>query len=156
MAEPRDFSSFDPQVEATFVPFERTMKENEKRAGTLGLGIAAGVLVIAAITVGFLYSPCSGFCSRPPGSCKSERDIAAWKANCESACSALEHTSGLSFNREVKDEKTGEVRSYAEPATGAQFVTQLSSCAFSGGSGATCEGVVKVATEKGLWCAEKN
>jgi hypothetical protein len=154
VAELKDFSSFDPMVETTFVPYERSMRDNEKRAYTIGFGFAGGLFVVASLVVAFLYTPCSNFCSRAPGSCKSESDIAKWKSNCENACAQLEHSSGLRIVREEKDEKSGKMNSTTEEVSGQAYVQTLAACAFSGGGGATCEGVVKTATERGLWCAE--
>jgi hypothetical protein len=156
VAELQDFSSFEPEVERTFVPHERSMRENEKRAYLLGFGTAGGFFVLAALVVAFLYTPCSNFCSRPPGSCKTDSEVARWKSNCENACSQLEHSSGLKITREEKDEKTGKTNTTTEDVSGTQYVQTLAACSFSGGGGTTCEEVVKNATTRGLWCESKN
>jgi hypothetical protein len=156
VADLDNFSSFDPEVERTFVPFERSMRENTKRALTIGFGIGGGLFVLAALVVGFLYTPCSNYCSKPPSSCKADSDIAAFKRNCENACSALEHTSGLKLLHENKDEKTGKSETSTESVSGREYVEALTACAFSGGAGTTCQEVVSNATGRGLWCAEKN
>jgi hypothetical protein len=155
MAELQDFSSFDREVEVTFVPFERNMKENEKRAFTIGFGIAGAIGAAAALVVLFLYTPCSNFCTRPPGSCKTDQEISAFKANCEDACRSLEHSSGLKLVHEEKDE-TGKSNTVTQDVSGTAYVQALAGCAFGGGAGLTCEEVVKNATARGLWCAEKN
>lgn len=155
MSDPVDFSSFSPNEEKAFVPFERTMRENAKRAFTIGFGIAGGVLVVAAAVVLFLYTPCSNFCEHPPGTCTTDAQVAAFKANCESACRSLEHESSLPIVRELKDEKTGKMNESKDSVGGTEFVQTLAACAFSGGGGTTCEGVTKIAEGKGLWCPKK-
>lgn len=156
MADLSDFSSFPKDAEKTFVPFERTMRENRKRAFTIGAAVGGAIFLVGALSVLFLYTPCTTFCQRPPSGCESEADIAKWKANCESACAALEHESGLQIAHEITDDKTGEVvKKWTDTVDGTTFIKQLSSCAFSGSSGATCESVTKVAEQRGLWCAQK-
>lgn len=159
MAELKDFSSFDPEQEKAFIPFEASMKDNEKRANNLGLGIAGGFFLISSLAVVFLYTPCSRFCERPPSACKEDKDISAFKQNCESACAGLEREKGLTIIREVKILDKESRKEAFEPKPdkidGTEFVDMLASCAFSGGGGTTCESITKYATTKGLWCAEK-
>jgi hypothetical protein len=154
VADLQDFSSFDKDVERTFVPFERNMRDNEKRAFTLGFGLAGAVFVLASLVVIFGYTPCSNFCERPPGSCKDPASIEKWKAGCEGACRDLEHASGLQIIREKKDEASGKMEQRTDTVGGTEYVQMLNACAFSGGGGLTCEGIVENATKRGLWCPE--
>ena len=155
MADPVDFSSFNPSEEKAFVPFERTMRANVKRAFTIGGGVAGGLFIIAAVVVLTGYTPCTRFCKSPPSTCSTDSQIAAFKANCETACRDLEHQSGLTILKEIKDEKTGKIVESHLAVSGEYFVDQLASCSFAGGSGSTCESVTKVAEARGLWCVKK-
>jgi hypothetical protein len=158
VAELKDFSSFDPEQEKAFVPFEAFMKANEKRANNLGFGIGGGFFLVAALAVVALYTPCSRFCDRPPIACKGDAEIAAFKRSCESSCASLERERGLSIVREVKIKTTDNKEAFEgrpDKIDGTEFVDMLASCAFSGGGGATCESITKYATTKGLWCEEK-
>ncbi len=155
MADLKDFSSFDPDQEKAFVPFEAAMKDNERRANLLGYGIAGGFFVVAALAVVVLYTPCSRFCDRPPAACKTDQEIKAFEANCTSACRALESERGLTIVRETKNDKTGQMEDHTDKVDGTEYVDNLASCAFSGGGGLTCEAITKYAATKGLWCLEK-
>ena len=156
MAELKDFSSFDPEQEKAFVPFEAFMKANEKRANTLGYSIAGGFLLVSGLAVLLLYTPCSRFCDRPPAACKTDQEIADFKRTCTSSCRALEAESGLSIVRQTKNPATGKMEDHSDKVDGTEYVDNLASCAFSGGGGLTCEAITKYATTKGLWCADKD
>ena len=155
MAELKDFSSFDPEQEKAFVPYEAAMRANTARANKLGYSIAGGFFVISALAVVLLYTPCSRFCERPPITCKTDQEISAFKNNCTSACRALEAERGLSIVRQTKNEATGKMEDHTDKIDGTEFVDNLASCAFSGGGGITCESITKYATSKGLRCEEK-
>ncbi len=155
MADLSDFSSLNPAEEKAFVPFERVMRENSKRAYTIGFGIAGLVFVIISAVVLSMYTPCTRFCERPPSTCTKDADIAAFKQNCWNSCRALEHESGLPLVREVKNKETNKMEEVKTTIGGTEFVENLAACAFGGGAGLTCEGVTKIAEGRGLWCAKK-
>jgi hypothetical protein len=148
-----DFSSFSPEQEALFVPFEAAMRANARRAGTISATVAGGLLVVLLVVCVGLYTPCNAFCARPPGPCKTAAQISAWRAGCESSCRALEHASGLTVDKESKVGE-GERRVVQAAIGGTEFVQTLNACAFSGSTGVTCSSVVKNALSHGLWCEE--
>lgn len=156
MADLTDFSSLNPAEEKAFVPFERVMRENSKRAYTIGFGIAGVVFVIVSAVVLSMYTPCTRFCERPPSTCTKDADIAAFKQNCWNSCRTLEREGKQPLKREVKvnpaDEKSKETKVVEESVSGTEFVENLAACAFGGGAGLTCEGVTKIAEGRGLWC----
>jgi hypothetical protein len=125
------FSSFAPDEEQRFVPFEAAMRDNGRRALVVGGGVGAALLVALLGIVFGLYSPCNRFCARPPGPCHTEAQIAAWRASCESSCSA--------FAR----------------AQGTEAVQTLNACVFSGGIGTGCNSAIEAAQARGLWCRDK-
>ena len=154
MADLTDFSSFNPAEEKAFVPFERVMRENSKRALTLGLAIAGAVFVLISLVVLSMYTPCTRFCERPPSTCTKDSDIAAFKQNCWTSCRALQAENNLPLVRELKNKETNKMEELKESISGSEFVEHLAACAFSGGAGLTCEGVTKIAEGRGLWCAK--
>src|SRR4051812_14993981 len=109
------------------------MRENTRRAFLIGGGIAGAMFAVAAFVCLVLYTPCSNFCERAPGSCKTEAQISAWKGNCEHACRTLEKTSGLQLTREVKEEGQKEGKITKFDVGGTEYVQTLNACAFSGG-----------------------
>lgn len=159
MADLVDFSSFSKEEEPAFVPFERSMRDNEKRANTIGYGIAGGIFALFALIVLLLYSPCNKFCERPPGACTTDQEKAAFRSACESACHAAEHGPSQAIKTEVRehpeDEKSQKMKVVDETIDGREFVDKLNACAFSGGAGTTCESIAKLAVPMGLWCAKK-
>jgi hypothetical protein len=125
-----NFSSLAPDEEQRFVPFERAMRDNARRALIIGVAVAAALgVVLLAVCFG-LYTPCNRFCARPPGPCRTPAQVSAWRASCESSCSALVHERG--------DE----------------HVQMLNACVFSGSVAATCNALVKSAQDHGLWCED--
>lgn len=127
-----DFSSFSPAEERTFLPFERLMQNNGRRAARLGLGLAAIGFVVGSLVVAILYTPCARYCERPPTSCRNDIQSAEWKRTCDSACAGFERQHG-------KD-----------------FVETLTGCAFANSTAGKCDVVTKAATSVGLWCEAKN
>jgi hypothetical protein len=155
VADLKDFSSFDPDQEKAFVPFESAMKTNEGRANRFGLTLAISMFVVGSFSVVLLYTPCSRFCEHPPASCKTDQEVADFKRICTTHCRALEAEQGLSIVRETKNQKTGQMEDHTDKVDGTEYVDNLASCAFSGGGGVTCEGITKYAATKGLWCLDK-
>jgi hypothetical protein len=145
-----DFSSFGPSEERAFVTHEKTMRANGARANLIGFGLAGGLFVLGLLVTGALYTPCTQFCDHPPATCKSDSSVASWRATCESTCSRLESTPGLSLL------KGQQGATSMQPVGGTEYVQALGSCSFSNGAGAICEEVVKRATSMGLWCPETN
>ena len=154
MSAPVDFSSFAPDVEQRFVPFEQAMRDNARHANRVGAAVAGGLLVVLlAVCVG-LYSPCNSFCARPPGPCHTPAQVAAWRTSCETTCGAVEHSSGLTMDIEVPVPGSKDTRVAQVALGGGEYVRDLNACVFSGGGGLTCSSLVKTAKARGLWCDE--
>ena len=97
-----------------------------------------------------LYTPCTKFCERPPSGCKTDKQMADFRATCEQSCSALEKQKGLTLWK-----TTAEKKMATETVSGGEYVEALVACSFANGAGAACEKVVGNATKLGLWCAEE-
>ena len=91
MADLVNFSSFSTEEEKAFVPFERTMRDNAKKAATMGMVVGGVLLLLMTLVNVGLYSPCTAYCHQAPSSCKTESELAKWKENCPAACEVLEH-----------------------------------------------------------------
>ena len=128
----KDFSSFSAQEERAFVGHEQKMRFNSKRAAIVGFAVGGVGFLLATGIVAACYSPCTKFCERPPSSCKTDKDVANFKAVCEKSCAGLESSKGQSY------------------------VTLITGCAFSNSTSGGCEEPVKAATALGLWCEDKN
>jgi hypothetical protein len=148
-----DFSSLAPDEEKRFIPFERAMRENGRRAFSTGVAVAGALAAVLLFVCLGLYSPCNQFCARPPGPCRTPAQVSAWRVSCESSCSALEHAGGLSVDKErvgagdklIVDKVT---------QSGTEYVQTLNACVFSNSKDATCRSVIKGASERGLWCED--
>ena len=127
----KDFSSFSPAEERAFVGHEQLMRNNSKRAAFVGFGIGGALFLAATGIVFACYTPCSKYCERPPSACKTDAQIATFKANCESSCGTLEKQHGQTF------------------------VETLTACAFSNSVSGGCEAPTQAAISSGLWCEEK-
>lgn len=149
-----NFSSFFPEQERAFVGHEKRMREISSRASLMGFGIAGTLFVIGlGVTLG-MYTPCTNFCDHPPGSCKSDKTMADWRAGCATACARLESTPGMQMLKAKSAENTKET--VMTVVSGTEYVEALSACSFSGGLGNVCEEVTKRAVTMGLWCPETN
>ena len=153
-----DFSSLSPEAERAFVVHEKTMRANSGQADKIGWGIAALLFVVGAGVSAGLYTPCTRYCARPPSGCKTDAQIADFKANCENRCRSLEAQNDLHMLRntgEVQAGKNATRKLVKTPVSGSEYVEGLEGCSFAGGAGQICEEVVKRATSLGLWCEEK-
>ena len=103
----RDFSSFGPEEERTFGNHEQTMLSNGRRAGILGFGVAGVLFLLGAGIAGFLYSPCTKYCERPPGGCKTEAQLAEFHRGCEASCSNLEKKKGTVYVEVSRRDRDG-------------------------------------------------
>jgi len=156
----QNFSSFPDAEERSFIVQEKTMRANGHAANVIGWGIAAGGLLLGALIVAALYSPCYQYCQRPAGSCDTEDKASAFKRTCENACASLEKQSGLQVlqptgNKVKNSEGKEETEMAMRPVTGTEYLQTLAGCSFAGGAGRVCEKVVENATSLGLWCPEK-
>ena len=149
-----NFSSFSPEEEKAFVPYEAATRNRARLAAKWGAAVAVGLLIVMTAINLSMYSPCTKFCAHAPSVCK-DADGAKFMEVCDTQCKQLSAQSGLSIVRDVKNEETKETETKTEAVSGVEFVTYLEGCSFSGGAGTTCEGVTKKAAELGLWCLEK-
>jgi hypothetical protein len=148
-----DFSSLVPDEERRFVPFERAMRDNGRRALVIGLACAGGLLAVLLFICVGLYTPCNTFCARPPNACRAEPQLSAWRARCESSCSAVEHASGFTVDKE-RVGSDGAIHTDKIALDGTAYLQTLNACVFSGGRDATCSSAIKTAAVRGLWCED--
>ncbi len=155
-----DFSSLPPQEEQLFVAHEHAMLANSKASNMIGFGVAGVVFVIALAITGAGYTPCYKYCKHTPTTCKTDQQVADFKASCESACGNLEGMSGLTLLKPVEGGETEGEGSQAHKKLapravgGKEYVEQLEACNFANGAGETCDEPVKRALGLKLWCPE--
>lgn len=150
----KNFSSLAPEEERSFLGHERFMRANEGRANLIGFGSAGALFVVGMVVTLGLYTPCFKFCQHAPSGCKTEAQLSAFKASCQTSCANLEKMAGLQISR-AQPGLEKERRLAMEPVSGTEFVQALEACSFANGAGSTCEKVVEKAISMGLWCEEK-
>ncbi|MFO0578207.1 MAG: hypothetical protein U1A78_29730 [Polyangia bacterium] len=128
----KDFTSYSPEIEAQFVPHERTARQTLAYANKVGYMVGGGMFGLMVLIYLVFYTPCSKFCEKPPSTCKIA-DAKAYTEMCENTC--------------------GQIRKQR----GNEYVERMGGCSQAvGATPKECEDVNKVMIDAKLMCAEKD